>query len=65
VLLASFGKSRTGAGCAISSDSGIRRSALSRGIAREEAVRTETAIVSAVWLVVSGDGGGCYLLSRV
>ena len=52
-----LGKSRTGAGCAIPSNSGIRRIALSRGRAREEAVRTVTAIVSAVWLVVSGDGG--------
>jgi hypothetical protein len=52
-----LGKSRTGAGCAISGMSGIRRIALSRGGAREGAVRTETAIVSAVWLVVGRDGG--------
>ena len=52
-----LGKSRTGAGCAIPSKSGIRRIALSRGRAREGAVRTETAIVNAVWMVVSGDGG--------
>ena len=52
-----LGKSRTGAGCAIPSKSGIRRIALFRGRAREGAVRTETAIVNAVWMVVSGDGG--------
>jgi hypothetical protein len=47
------GKSRTRVGCAVLRDLGIGRSALSRRRTCEEAVRTETAIVSAVWLVMS------------
>ena len=52
-----LGKSRTRAGCATPGTLGIERSALSRTRALEGAVRTETAIVSAVWLVVGRDGG--------
>lgn len=52
-----IGKSRTRSGCAVSGDTGIAKSAISRRRALKGAVRTETAIVSAVWLVVSGDGG--------
>lgn len=57
-----LGKSRTRARCATPGTLGIERSALSRTRALEGAVRTETAIVSAVWLVVSGDGGVILLL---
>lgn len=50
-----LGKSRTGSICASAGFGGIAKCASSRTRASEETVRTETAIVSAVWLVVSGD----------
>ena len=50
-------------GCAVSQARGIAFCAFRKTRISEGAVRTETAIVSAVWLVVSGDEGSL-LVSR-
>ena len=49
-------------GCAVSRAWGIACCAFRKTKGSEGAVRTETAIVSVVWLVVSGNGGviACY-----
>ena len=44
-------------GCAVSRSRGIACCAFCKTTVLQGAVRTVTAIVSAVWLVVSGDGG--------
>ena len=44
-------------GCAVSRAKGIAFCAFSKTKVSEGDVRTETAIVSAVWVVVSVDGG--------
>lgn len=56
------GKSRTGVPGRGVGARGIASRALLELKGSEEAVRTETAIVDVVWLVVRGDGVVCLLL---